>query len=302
MSISVSAVSESTHAKRNQTIEALRIAAAFGVVVFHSGSPFRHVAYFGLIIFVMMSAMWAVKKSAPFAQAMRGSALKILPAWLVWFSMFGALNVAFGAAFLRIDDGHLVLAILRGTSLHLWYLPFIVICMALIYAIPRPYPKWVSIGSGAAGAGMIALASFWLPVSAAMISPLPQYAHAAAAVLIGVAMGGGQARTAAIMALAGMLVAALTGEVYMATTYALAVVVLTATILAPDFLRNWNIQRLSSTAFGVYVLHPIPLYHIAPRIGLSGTLSAVFAFVVSIMIVLVVARLTPAVARRVFLA
>lgn len=98
--------------ERNQNLELVRIAAAFGIVLFHSQANGAAIGYSGLIAFVILSAMFA-RPASPTALA-KG----ILLPWAFWSIAYGVVNLALRGYVFRPDLTPIG-AVLYGTGVHL---------------------------------------------------------------------------------------------------------------------------------------------------------------------------------------
>lgn len=279
----------------------MRLFGAFGVVLFHSDSTLREFGGFGLIVFLTLSTIWAVRSRDTVWQAMQKSAPTILLPWLIWFVIFGLFNLAERKAFLAAPDGW-VLAILRGTSVHLWYLPYLAFCIMIMYLLRRSCSRVGVIVLLGLSLGFIAFIQQILAVAADLPEPLAQYCVSFGAILLGLVLASGMnARLVAGLSILAAVIPILGGMGPLAVAYPFALSLIAVALARRDMFEGWNVQAISRTSFGIYAMHPIVLYHIAPRLHLDGFAAAVLAFFLSMAVVMVTAKIMPPVARVLFL-
>lgn len=257
---------------RNQTLELLRIVAAFGIVLFHARAPLADFGYSGLVVFVALSAYFAGERRKGFAQ-------KILVPWLFWMAIYGITNFAFRGS--ALPDTALPLAILAGTSPHLWYLPFIFVVTWAIWLI-KPHPI-----AGFAMAILLLTTSPWWR-EAGLEPPVAQWMQALAAVGIGLAL---RAPSGKFLVAAVLLVAAMVQTQGISTPYMLGSALLLVAVAAPQM--RWSVQPLAECMYGVYLVHVLAL-GLFNRITGEGTMATVaLAFLASCVGVYAARRFIP---------
>lgn len=89
--------------------------------VVHAGVDGSHIAYAGLVAFVILSVYLETRSSPKNIDAPRLASRLLIP-WIFWFLFYAALNVAAGKQPIDSETGE---AILSGPRPHMWYLPFI---------------------------------------------------------------------------------------------------------------------------------------------------------------------------------
>jgi peptidoglycan/LPS O-acetylase OafA/YrhL len=122
---------------RNETVDAVRLAAAAVIVLFHAGSPGGALMPVALGIFTTVLAYLAA--IAPlgdtFARVLRQRAGRILVPFAVWAAFYAGLRIADALA-----NGQSALVAIRdwappnGTMGQLWYLPFAFCLSVAIFA------------------------------------------------------------------------------------------------------------------------------------------------------------------------
>jgi surface polysaccharide O-acyltransferase-like enzyme len=273
--------------RRNQAIEALRVLAAFGVVCFHNDGPMRSVAYAGLSIFIILTMHF--ETGLNYDRHVRVSVLakRLLVPWCFWFVAFAGLNVALGQPAL-VNDANLVEVVFTGSSLHLWYLPFIFLAVVVVSVSKQNVSRLTLLLWSTAGSLVVfLLVPIWRPWSLGVGPPVAQYLHALTPLLFGVVIGTRQSHPMGRLALLTVLVAAtvLAAMPYrgVALPHLIAgLLVLTALHLKsqpPAWLRAEGISRYM---LGVYLIHPAVLTIMHPAFGTGSLLVAVIAFVGSL--------------------
>ena len=198
---------------RRQDIEALRLLSAFGIVWFHTGTvgvPGGAWGYAGLVAFLALSVQLGGQRGQADAATLQRRARRLLLPWACWFCIYGLWNRHQGLAVLP-GDQHPVGAVLAGTSIHLWYLPFMfIVLVGLDVLKAHAPPALLSAGAGGLAIAVVAAAPWWRPLSLGWPYPLLQWADATAPVLLGVFLLGAAALPRALrLALsAGVVVAA----------------------------------------------------------------------------------------------
>jgi hypothetical protein len=182
----------------------------------------------------------------------------------------------------------MVLGILAGPSIHLWYLPFSLFTL-LAFDVLRSKMNPPAMACGCALLSIVALATAaeWNAWFLEQSRPVAQYVHAANAVLIGVFLG--YYRTLAV-SVRSLLLLGIVAAISFATLpipgfgvpYLIGVCV-SAVVLLPDRrLPAWfNIQRLADCTLGIYLVHPfyLMLLHKLKPIWETGV--PILAFVAS---------------------
>lgn len=251
---------------RNQNLELVRILAAFGIVLFHSGARGAHIGYGGLIAFVILSAMFA-RPSSPKALA-KG----ILLPWAFWFAAYGVVNLILRGYFFRPDLTPIG-AVFYGTGVHLWYLPFIFVVCLVIGRFQGIRAEWIA---AAMALLLFFAAPWWSAVPFLDSPPFPQYIHVLPAVLVGLAF---RSRAPALAVLVA-LITAWVWNVPVPLSYLIGAFAVLAALQIKEM--RWNVQPVADCMFGVYLLHPMALTVTNFFLGRESFLGAVVAFLISL--------------------
>lgn len=270
---------------RNQAVEALRIAAAFAVVVFHSqvlGASFG-----GLTAFILISMTFEAASRPRDSANARALATRLLLPWAFWFAVYTLVPHALPAP---SDAVSLITWILAGSSVHLWYLPFIFAAVLTFRTIrQRVAPDAILRGATLISLACVALVFVWRPVSLGLGAPYAQYAAAIPPALIGIVIGATSQRDgngSMVLVIGAIIAAAFLGyrDPYLPVVItALALVI--AMRLGPLLPTRFNVQWLSNQMMGVYLVHPLVLGMLHKHLAGAGLIYPIAAFTVSLLLV-----------------
>jgi fucose 4-O-acetylase-like acetyltransferase len=289
--------------RKRQDIELLRVLGAFGIVWFHSRASGWEFGYAGLMFFLIISLFfWA--QSDRDSHGIGGRVSRLLVPWLFWFLFYGAANLATGKPFFPLERG-MASGILAGSSIHLWYLPFIFLILVLFDRLR----KWISAELLGYGCALAAIAVFvtsglWGPWSREMGAPVAQYCQAIFGVLVGVFFGRYRVMSAPWRELLLLILIALTlglyfvagiGIPYIVGTTVAAVVLLHGVRLPERF----NLEWLSASTLGIYLVHPFYLRLIGKVSDVEGMAYPILAFLLSALTIVLLRRYSPRAARYV---
>lgn len=243
--------------KIRQDIEILRFLSAFGIVMFHAKTKGACVGYSGLIFFVVLSVFLTGR-----FVSIKKRARRLLVPWVICSIFYGVLNLIIQKPFISLNNG-LVAGILFGTQYHLWYLPFVFVVLVVIDAIKTKLPKFVVSYIGGVLAVIALMSSwFWRGPSIELGYPWAQYAHAIPGVFVGMFFYGFGATDKKygilllILLLLGTLVSIPLSGVGL--PYLIVVVLFSVILFYPVTLsEHFNITKISSLSFGIYLIHPL---------------------------------------------
>lgn len=269
-----------------QDIETLRIISAFGIIWFHAGiNPGWAESYAGLMVFIILSVFFTMQGSS--SRSLYQRMERLLIPWAVWFVIYGLLNVITGNPFLE-SSGNLVMAILAGTKIHLWFLPFIGGVTLALVICKRLLSLSAMAITGVVVACVLICSLGWIK-HYEFGRPFDQYVNALPAVFVGVFYGGFSAlnRQMKILCL-GLLIAALTlgyyvfyGKVNIA--YLLSCLsCLLLLVPAGKIPFPFTVSAVSKLMFGVYLVHPLTLGVLRKLQVAEGALLPLAAFVMSL--------------------
>lgn len=264
-------------------VELLRIISAFGIVWFHSGYDFgRDVGYAGLIVFLVLSAYFAMESTR--AHSVLGRAIHLIAPCVIWSAFYAAFDFVRGISIFP-SDYSLFSKILSTPSIHLWYLPYIFFWIVVIDNIKACHPIILASLAALLVSAMLISAPVWRQWSYA--PPFEQYMHAVPAIFVGVLF-------AACKGISLMKKRILLGIVMVCAAVALvlnvegvgvtyAVGIFASLVLLRErslIQKNNQIVYLSKLTFGIYLIHPFILL-VLRHFGLDLWLLPVLGFVIS---------------------
>lgn len=152
---------------RYPLLDALRIVAMMDIVSIHITKPGQYLFWgMGLPVFIIVAVALSVRKPAlPTWTDLPGAACKraarVLLPWLVWTVFFGCNRLLWTWLDPGKSAGDLFYPwmVASGTSIHLWFLPFIFVAELAVIGVLHPLrrvPTWAVIG-GALALGLAAL-------------------------------------------------------------------------------------------------------------------------------------------------
>ncbi len=269
---------------QRQSLDALRIVSAFGIVWFHAQAPGVVVGVVALSLLLMLAAALSVTSAGRHGGAAfwLGRAARLLGLWLAWSGLYLLVDaLRFGwAEAARLDEPSTLLV---GPAIHLWFLPFLAAASGLAVAADAllTTPRRVRL------AALLLAAPCALPSLALhrglLAEPFAQWSVALVPFAYGLLFAAGQARRAPEAAMAFALVAAATAWWGWGTP--LAPVLLLAALLFEGLwrlpLRHPALPALGALALGVYLVHPLALLAWHAGGGGPPVLAAVTVFLLS---------------------
>ncbi|CAN5528076.1 hypothetical protein BH10PSE14_BH10PSE14_19490 [soil metagenome] len=284
---------------RNQAIELLRIIACFGIVAFHDDAPFHDLAYAGLIAFLIISPFVDLSFNAMRVRSIAALSRALIVPWLFWLAFYGTLKVLRGYPF--VPRGNVVLAILEGSTPHLWFLPFMFGVLVVLNAIKtRVAPALLFWAALLVASALFGTVAWWRPLSAGWTPPLVQWMHAAPAVVAGIAIGlapriaYGRAIAAALL-LVALAFAAAANLPGVSLTYPVGVIVTAAVAWwgARLWPAGWNVQPVAQCTMGIYLSHIVWLSFVRHYTGSSNYLTVTVTFAAALASVWAARRFVP---------
>ncbi len=299
---SVLKIRESTDSsEHNNCLDLLRLVSAFAIIWYHLKAPCRSIAYGGLICFVEISGYLMAGKGGGSGYAGKRFHRLIVP-WLFWSIVYGIVNVVKGNRFSgRIENPFGTL--FTGTSIHLWYLPFLYfVSISFLPLIPFMRKLRDSVVFHlvmVALTGLSLIGAFAVRTSLLMGEPWTEWVHAFPAILMGIAMGlsaeSGLGRGVKdfISWCLLLTVAAVSIFAMMKKQEFLGVPYLVGTIFTTFCLKSQMrsiplIRAISELSMGIYLVHPliVSVFHRWTSFISDPALIAITAFTTSIFITL----------------
>ena len=172
---------------RRFDIDILRIVSSFGIILFHSGIVWNEISSSALICYLILSGYLShFDKKRSFSESFVYRFNRLMVPWLFWFFVYGILNIIRGKTFLPEQFGFFV-GILHGTSIHLWYVPFIFILLLFFDFIKKLFSKkQLSVLSSFFAVAILLATPLWRNFSFELGYPFAQYFHAISAFFVGI--------------------------------------------------------------------------------------------------------------------
>jgi fucose 4-O-acetylase-like acetyltransferase len=246
---------------RNASFDYARLAAVFGVVLFHARAPGAAWGYAGLPYFLLLMGLFVVPTAERVGTAdfVRSRARRLLVPWLTWSAIYGTLLVADALANGRPPlDGFAWWMLLTGPAIHLWFLPFAFVIGTLLHSVAR-----IRGGDGAktlvplgwAGAGM-AFAALGLAHLRHLPPPFGQWLFALPGLGLGLLLfvQGGASRIFGVAAVvSGAWALGWTDNLF-PLVLGLTALMLCMAVQLPEKPRS---RALADLAMVVYLAHPL---------------------------------------------
>ncbi|WP_040644961.1 acyltransferase family protein [Rubellimicrobium thermophilum] len=247
-------------ATRRQSIDLLRFVAAFGVVWAHMQAPGMVEGYVALALFTILTAFLSLRSLARRGPRWfwLGRLVRFGLPWVVWSAFYLLLELW------RAEDPRMALTLtdplrlLIGPTVHLWFLPFIILSSPLVllalHAMTSARHVWI-LSLLLIPAAMGAL---WAHDRIAPPEPVIQWAFAALPFLYGLLSAGGQRHDAVaaplLFATASCVGASLLWGSIPAPFLLLACLLFEGLWRLP--LSHPALPALGQLAYGIYLVHP----------------------------------------------
>ena len=251
-----------------RSVDLVRFAAAFGIVWDHARAPFADIGYLALALFLVITSYLAV---GSFERSDGRSfwlvrAQRIAVPWLVWCVVFRVVyEVVSDEPFAVLSDPW---TLLIGPSVHLWFLPFVMLALPLIPLLSRYVKTRRELFVACCGLVVVALPLGWMHAEVAPLAwfysegpfpqPLPQWFFALPLFLYGALAGIARRVGASGMVLATAAVVSVSLWV-LAPEFPSLQMILTALVFEAiwriDLKGTWP-TMLAHSAFGIYLMHP----------------------------------------------
>ncbi len=264
-------------------IEVLRIISAFGIVYFHTGEEsLRHVAYSGLVIFTIISVyLTNYQKTAGIFKKIS----RLGVPFLFWFVFYGVINYLTRGT-LYPHDYSFLQGILATPSLHLWFIPFILFT-TIVFSLIKPNIGLLSWGFAFA---LLITAPIWREIL--IPEPFGQYTHVLPAAFIGRFLKDYSGIYKPLKLPLLTILFLLIGYLAYIQLYGVGITylfgyLLSLVLIFPKRFIGYNkiLLTISFATFGVYLIHPFIL-SVGRKMNIHGIEAAVFAFIVSTILII----------------
>lgn len=287
---------------RRHSVDFLRFIAAFGIVWAHmlTPDPSATVGYASLALFLMLVpylSILHIERKTERPGRFRGLVRirRIALPWIFWSIVFKALialQMRDPAQFFQLNEPRWLLI---GPTIHLWFLPFILLATAIFVPLSRRIDTartlWVACGC----AVVISIASLYFHDSGRALEPFAQWAFSLPPFLYGLLAAYGEKLDApwppALFLISVTVGFWILGSGFWPPFFLLA---LAALHLALTFeVRNPLFVKLGSLAFGIYLIHPffMLVWYFLVQGGANNTAGAVFVFTASAVATAIMRRM-----------
>lgn len=240
---------------RNHGIELLRFVGAGAVVWFHLHLPGSWAAFAALHLFVILAVYFGAGR--PLERHLR----RLMLPWLFWSLVYGAAKLAQAQVMgTSLADEFAPWMVLTGLSVHLWFLPFTFVVVALNTRL-HPLPVWAP--PLLMGVALVVMRLGPYP------TPVAQWVHVLPAAVLGLWMAtraGPLIPLAVTATLAAALWVAGFGKGIEQTAIAAALCLI---VFLVPLRSNPVTSALASLSFGVYLVHPL-VVALLMAVGIGG--------------------------------
>lgn len=282
-------------ANRNSNIEWLKFVSTFFIVWFHSGYQYFHqFSYSGLIIFIIIALYFSVENHE--VGGLKKLVKRLIVPWAFFTLVFGVGNSILAKPFINVEGG-VIVGLLTGTHIHLWYLPFIFLMLCFSGVLAARLPRNIlAIIMFVFFMTYIALTPYWRSWSLGVGAPVAQYVHAVGAVFLGVfirsasALADNNKKIMYVCLYAGLFTTISDVGIGVPYLVALSVVIL-ALHLKSNSYSSWAINNVFPATFGVFLIHPALLYLFKGHTG--SVIYPIETFIVSLLIIMSLRKTFP---------
>lgn len=251
-----------------RSVDLARFLAAFGIVWDHARAPYADVGYLALALFLVLTSFLAMGSFARsdgtkfwFARAQR-----IAAPWLFWCLVYRLVYevISHGTPRLLTDPWTLLI----GPSIHLWFLPFVMVALITIPTISRlvTTPQLLALACLALVVVSLPLGlmhaklapTAWFMNAGGFAQPLPQWFFSFPLFLFGALLAAAKRLQLGWMP---MLAAAVVSAALWAMAPEFASIQMALVAVVFEIVWRINIRGswptwLAGFAFGIYLLHP----------------------------------------------
>jgi len=293
---------------RNYNLEILRIISCFGIVLLHGadGSLVKDIGFSCLIIFMLISSYLLIPQKN-YSSFFSKRVDRLMIPWLFWFFVYGLLHIINGTSFLPAT-GNIVSAILYGTRMHLWYLPFIFITSVIIvfyynmveqHSILKKY-NWVIFML--LSIVILIISPLWRPWSSDLGVPWSQWFLIFPAVFIGLTISNMNHHSSnywkiILYVIIIILISTwltLSDQHNVGIRYLFGFIFFVSAIYLKFDISSHSkiIMKLSNCTYGIYLIHPL-IYSIEKKLGFSDNFIVPFLTYSLSLLIIIIANKIP---------
>ncbi|MDB5658711.1 MAG: acyltransferase [Cypionkella sp.] len=245
-----------------QSVDLARFLACFGIVAAHAYAVQDDwIGHLSLGLFLVLTGFLAMQsyQRSDGSYNLRGRVVRLMLPWLFWSAFFRLVD-------LKVSDSVEKWQILRdpwtlvvGSSIHLWFLPFIMLAMLLVKPVGAAVTTPTRLAVALVGLALVSAPMFWAMQVYAAPAPLTQWLFGLPVYVLGLLVGVAHriGRTTWPM-VSG---AAMTVVAYLVTEAAPWVWTICAAVLVFEAFWRMPLQHpwlpnLGRSAFGIYLVHP----------------------------------------------
>lgn len=292
------------HDSVQHSLEALRFGAAAGIVGAHMNPGLNGLVFSTLPLFLILTSSLAVGSLSRSGRRefLRRRFQRMAVPWVAWSAFYLVVNMAMHPSQMWDAIPSHPFHMLIGSTIHLWFLPFVVlISIPIALAVPLVQDA-VSLGSLALILAPLSMIGLYLHAHHSLPDPFGQWSFAFPSVAVGVLAALSRRHSAWAVRVGFVLVVACLG--LQVGTWIDVAQLVTAAIVFEITCRvhskHWIMLGLGRLSFGVYLVHPffmLVYYKFAP-VGLGSAFAITSVVVMSCVATAVMLR-TPLVKRLV---
>ncbi len=232
---------------RNGSVDLLRFVGAIGIILFHCGAAGSWIGLAALPMFVTLLVFYGA------GRPLIGSARRLLVPWLIWSGIYTVLKIMQSlVAGTSLSAEFVPWMFLTGPSIHLWFLPFAFLFLAVCVCLPDHLPVaglWTICLSLSAG-------SIWLFHTIDLPIPFAQWTTVIPAACAGLLMQRTPNKILPPMVLVGGCIVALMAGVDGNSRQLAIAGLAVAVAMFISLPRSVYTDFLSEVSFGMYLVHP----------------------------------------------
>lgn len=261
---------------RNGLVDVTRFFGALGIVWFHAGGASSWIGYSGLPLFLALGIYFTLDAAErhPPAEVALARFRRLLGPFVAWSAIFLLAKSANALVTgVPLSSELRPWMLLAGTSLHLWFLPFIFLTGTAIVAFGRAVPDAGLRGKVHLALAIAALVLYARLREAGLEHPFGEWVVSLPFVFLGAALHACRDRAAGRVAMVAVFILAVALLLPLEPAAAPRSMVLSALIvlacLSVYVPAGGLSSRLALLSYGIYLVHPL-IISVAQRIPAAG--------------------------------